>query len=234
PWELLLPPDGLPWGRDCNRCIRRRGGDPGQPVRFSHDLQHPPLQTVIHVATQHEDAHALRVAFQTMAKSITAPLSISVEPTGSFNGWVREVKHWQPHLVILQGTTMVRSGRGFFLFADEEGQADPKTGDEIMEQVLENTRVGCLIVCGRDLDHPPPWSATALLADDLARGGIPLTVAWPDRVHEGPGFVFLAAFLDALAHGATIDAALHRGGDLMARQANPNRQISWSIPMIFQ
>lgn len=236
PWELLLPPtNASPWVQNPQRFLRRRGGDPTAPSPQVPALPLAPLRVLILVVTPGSfDDAAVHEAFQEMLSTIAAPLSGRVIQTSTLKEMIQEIDHFKPNLVILNGTTMVRAGKGFFLFTTEDGEPDPGTGKEIITEEIKNSGVACILICGRDLKHPPSWSASALLADDLARSGIPITVSWPDQVHTGPGKSFLQTFLTALAHGATMDTALYQGRLVtIASQAQHNTSLNWSIPMVF-
>ncbi|MBF0145903.1 MAG: hypothetical protein HQL84_08625 [Magnetococcales bacterium] len=199
PWEVLLPPDRRPWIENAGHSIRRLGGDPKRsyPV-FPHQAYHP-LNILVRSAP--ETAPILPPSCQSRVKMC---------PERTLHGLMQQTRSFRPHLVILEGTSLVRARQGFFMFEDDEGQPDPRTGGEIAAQGMNDCGVETLIITGRPRGEPPPWSASALLACDLALGGIPVTIAWPDRVHEGMGARFFTAFLDTLAQGIPLDEALWR------------------------
>ncbi|HAT51553.1 MAG: hypothetical protein HQL07_15680 [Nitrospirae bacterium] len=238
PWEVLRPPGEAPWVQTPQRFLRRRGGDPSR----TSSPQIPalaliPLRVLILVVTPGgtEDAEALAMgsAFQAMITTITAPLAGRVVHTPTFQETIREIHDFKPNLVILQGTTLVRAGKGFFMFTAEGGEPDPWTGEEIIAQGIKDSGVASILVCGRNPPHPPAWSASALVADGLAQSGIPIAVSWPDQVHTGPGGSFLRTFLQALAYGTPMDTALHQGRLVTLANRQHDTSLSWSIPMVF-
>ncbi|MBF0109359.1 MAG: hypothetical protein HQL76_09295 [Magnetococcales bacterium] len=254
PWELLRPPTHLPWIGNRGWSIRRKGGTPRTPHRFFH--LHPPSPLKILATFPPHPPSAAR-----HHRRIPPPLNQEMvelhwEPSGSFAGLLQEVHRLQPKGLILDGTTLVRANRGFFQFIDEGGNPDPRSGQEIATPELKESGIELLIILGQaPPGGPPPWSATALLADELANNGIPITMAWPDPSTcsssrnvvpitekaemadvQGPPLmdnVLLSVFLKALAQGVPIDAALDRGRRESTPQQPPLRSPSVVIPLVF-
>ncbi|MBF0436827.1 MAG: hypothetical protein HQL77_15845 [Magnetococcales bacterium] len=218
PWEVLLTPNALPWVLNRNRSIRRTS----KHIFFaSFPLFRHPLKVLIHITMA-------SVAMPPFSNSST--LTFHTNPTGRLSDLIHGIKTFKPHLLILHGTMMVRMKRGFFLFVDEEGEADPRTGEEIFETVLKDSDIHCVIVSGREPNHPPPWSASALLADVINQAGIPLTIAWPDSIQNN---LFHRLFLDALAQGNSIDDSLQQGREMVIQQGSSINEPLWSLPWVF-
>lgn len=222
PWEVLLTPDARPWVLNPNRSIRRTS-------YFSLDLSILPCFPL--------SRHPLKVLIHSVPAFVTTPpissndtLCFHTNPTGSLSDLIHGVKTFQPHLLILHGSMMVRMKRGFFLFIDEEGEADPRTGEEIVEHALKNQNMDCVIVCGREPNHPPPWSASALLADRINQSGIPVTIAWPDPIQD---IFFHTMFLDFLAQGHSIDDSLQQGRERVIQQGSSINEPLWCVPWVF-
>ncbi|MBF0138690.1 MAG: hypothetical protein HQL74_00270 [Magnetococcales bacterium] len=218
PWEVLLTPNALPWVLNPNRSIHRTSK---HLYSASFPLFHHPLKVLIH-------ATMASVAMPPFANSHT--LSFHINPTGRLSDLIHGIKTFKPHLLILHGTMMIRMKRGFFLFVDEEGEADPKTGGEIFETVLKDSDIHCVIVSGREPNHPPPWSAAALLADSINQAGIPVTLSWPDSIQDN---LFHKLFLDALAQGNSIDDSLQQGREMVIQQGSSINEPLWSLPWVF-
>ncbi|MBF0416216.1 MAG: hypothetical protein HQL79_10670 [Magnetococcales bacterium] len=218
PWEALLTPLALPWVLNHNRSIRRTSK---HFFCASSPLFRHPVKVLIHTTKA-------SVAMPPFTNSHT--LTFHINPTGRMSDLIHGIKTFKPHLLILHGTMMVRMKRGFLLFVDEEGEADPKTGEEIFETVLKDSDIHCVIVSGREPNHPPPWSASALLADAINQAGIPVTLSWPDSIQDN---LFHKLFLDALAQGSTIDDALGLGRTVVNQQDCSINEPLWSLPWVF-
>lgn len=234
PWELVQPPHGPPLALDPRWRLRRLPGLGSGPLRCCPFLPPPPLRVLVAVAAPRdqppldveEELQPLRQA------ALGADAVFHLLPHPTLETLLRTVERFQPHIVYLAGHGYINQGYGFFNLADPDGVSDPRTGQELGQEVFAHSTVQGVIIALRGEGEAPPIAAAGAMARGLAVTGLPMVLAWPA---PAPGLTrdFWPPFFQGLLHGEAMDAAIRLGRLAMAPPAGESGRPLWAAPMLY-
>ncbi|MEO5378680.1 MAG: AAA family ATPase [Magnetococcus sp. DMHC-6] len=237
PWELLYPTDLSYMGLSTQFAIRRFSNHKGKPLPRCLVPSPAPLRVLFIIATPSDQPVAELEAWQlglleTVAPFATAEMAWFLVDGGEWEHLEVGVKKFQPHIVLMAGSVLIRQSQGFFCFEEGRGQADPRSGAEIGRELFANSGVQMVLVAARSSGQPPPTAALSSLCQQLVHHDVPVALTLPFDPEGLAKNGFLRHFLQQTLAGQTIDAALS-----MARSFSAHVSVSiepvWSLPALF-
>ncbi len=216
PWELLHCPDGPLLGLDERVALRRRpvgGWSDGGSDAAGESLDPGCLRVLLLSSAPggfQGEAENSFARFLLPAAEEQPPIAFSVVQRATRAEWHRSLERVRPHLVYLTGPALISGERGFFGFEDEQGQADPRSADELAEALCADGDLLLVVVAGRERGRPPPVAAVGALCQGLVGHGVARALAWPGLLTDPLSGAFFQALLHTMRMGATIDQAICR------------------------
>jgi hypothetical protein len=122
-------------------------------------------------------------------------------------------------------------GQGVLLFEDDDGWAEPVSGDKLGMILNDFTslRLAILNACeGARTSRSDPFAG---VAGALVRRNIPAVVAMQFDISDEAAIVFAQKFYEPLAAGAPVDTSLARAR--LAMLAERSEDIEWGTPVLF-
>ena len=238
PWELLQWPNGVVLSLDPSLFFRRRLRHPVFSPQWSvcHDL---PAQRPLKVLWMSASPSGFNRGyadgdwadfFQTI--SCEGVLFQRVQPA-TVHAFKQRMQAFEPHIVYWDGAALIRGEQGFFVFEDDEGQADILSATEITQTVFAHQEISMLILSGREPNHASPVAATAALCQTFFWGGVDLVLAWPIRLTEPFFRLFFQALLQNAASGVGIDLAIQRAREVLRPECEIRGFPNWTLPVLY-
>jgi CHAT domain len=129
------------------------------------------------------------------------------------------------------GTYDQERGQGMLLFEDDDGWAQPVSGDKLAMILHDFTslRLAILNACeGARTARSDPFAG---VAGALVQRNIPAVVAMQFGISDEAAIVFAKNFYEPLAAGFPVDASLSQAR--LAMLAERNDDIEWGTPVLF-
>ncbi|MBF0186336.1 MAG: CHAT domain-containing protein [Magnetococcales bacterium] len=244
PWEMLRLPDGTTVGLSPEFAVRRLPDSADDSARRCIIPASKPLRILL-FATSMDSGEP---DGQSVDSTMTAPsqradlalalirthrdLHVEICDTETFDALKKQIQQFQPHCVILSGTTAVRSDNSFFLF-NEHNASDPRAANEIFRDLFDCSAVASVIVTGSPNGKPPPVASSHALADKLAKMGIPLAISWPITIGSPLNHRAFSTLFKTLLDGRSIDRALTAARNMVATSKNAEATFDWTLPVLF-
>lgn len=240
PWELLQLPGTPPVGIKEHFWVRRliqRGT--GTTRSRTHPLPHP-LKILFASGAGSENPGLPPVpdpetqAFAKIMATIDHGQAINLPGAVPLTQLRTIFLRFQPHVVHLSGTALIKGETGFFVFSDGSGETDIRSAAEITDQLSALGPIPLLLFSGRNPNRPPPIAATGALCQGTAiSGAVQQAIAWPETLENPIVGAMAKRFYQAITAGKSGDQAL-----ILARQRVFSRcqQIGcplWSLPVLY-
>lgn len=243
PWSLLqLPGKDEPIGLDPTSSLRLHPA--AERLAESHDERRPGPLRVLYSACAPRDAGELGWENEEsrLLQTLTQP-GQDVEhfgcDLGAFDELQDRVREYRPHVVHLTGHGVVDDGEAYFAFEDQEGYADTRAGDQIVNDALAGRGVQCVFVSGCETGQAPELEAINGLCQSLVTSGVPLAVGWAASILDDVATVFGNTFYAELSAGESVDRAVvqaRRDARQLCRERVEEDGVidpSWTLPVLY-
>ena len=238
PWELLQWPNGVVLSLDPTLYFRRRLFHPVFSPLWSmgHEL---PVQRPLRVLWMSASPSGFNQGysgrdwddfFQNISCEDVVFQRVQPATVDSFKRWMQT---FEPHIVYWDGAALIRGEQGFFVFEDDEGQADILSATEITQTLFTHHGLSLLILSGREPNHAAPVAATAALCQAFFWGGVDRVLAWPVRLTEPFFRAFLQTLLQNAAGGVGMDLALQRARQVLRPECEALGFPNWTLPVLY-
>lgn len=217
PWELVHPPDGGILGFDKSIGIRRspvpRPAQAEAVLPSEAELPPGPLR-VLFMASGPKQSMDCPSEEESLYRAVEGlAITLDCGDLGTFDEQRQRAGELLPHIVHLAGQAVSKEGSIYFAFEGKSGMPDLKSASEIM-QILAGREIQCLIMSGC---QNKSLSYLEILCQDLARSGIPLTIAWAGSMAESSGFDLIRELYQSLASGQPVSSALVRASQVVEK-----------------
>ena len=233
PWELLLPPEGEFLGIDPRFSVRRLPGSGKLLAPFSGVLRPRPLR-LLFTACAPIDQAALDYEREEEAlfrAVLGQDVAFDSCDLGTFEELKEKVNEFRPHILHLTGHGAVVDGKGYFVFENEEGTADPVPADDL-RHFLAGSGVQCVFVSGCQ-SGKAPREALAGVCQALVGAEVPLAVGWAASIADDIATRFALRFYKTLKDGQTVDRALCLARQDAWKDCEGRSDPSWTLPVLY-
>jgi tetratricopeptide (TPR) repeat protein len=242
PWSLLrLPGEEEPIGVDPMSSVRLHPAldrlteskdelRPG-PLRVLYSACAP--RDAVDLGYEREEYQLLRTLSQ---RDRVAHFGCDL---GAFDELQDRVREYRPHVVHLTGHGVVDDGDAYFAFEDEKGCADPRPGNQIVNDALAGRDVQCMFVSGCETGQAPEVEAINGLCQSLVTNGVPLAAGWAASILDDVATAFGNTFYAELSAGEDVDRAVVQARrdarNLCRGRTEEDGAIdpSWTLPVLY-